>query len=53
MEAGQDVPDSAVEDQIRQMAPNKACTLIYTVSHRKSIHKICNMLWIKSVMCNG
>jgi len=30
LDAGKDVPDSAVEEQIRKMAPNKACTLIYT-----------------------
>lgn len=30
MDAGREVPESAVEERLRQMAPNKCCTLIYT-----------------------
>ena len=30
MEAGRDVPDSAIQDRLKQQAPNKCCSLIYT-----------------------
>jgi hypothetical protein len=29
---GSDVPDSALDERINSQAPNKCCTLIYTVS---------------------
>ncbi len=35
MDLGKDVPDSALAERIKDMAPNKCCTLIYTVSDLK------------------
>lgn len=32
LEVGKAVPDSELEERIRGQAPNKCCTLIYTVS---------------------
>ncbi len=32
MEIGKEVPEEALIDRIRGQAPNKCCTLIYTVS---------------------
>ena len=32
MEAGKDVPDDVLQERINDLAPNKCCTLIYTVS---------------------
>ena len=32
MELGKDVPEEDLIDRIREQAPNKCCTLIYTVS---------------------
>ena len=43
MEAGKDVPDDVLQERINDLAPNKCCTLIYTVSC--TITAICMFLW--------
>jgi len=32
MEVGKEVPDDVLQERINDLAPNKCCTLIYTVS---------------------
>ena len=32
MEFGKEVPDDVLQERINDLAPNKCCTLIYTVS---------------------
>ena len=32
MEVGKEVPDETLQERINELAPNKCCTLVYTVS---------------------
>ena len=41
MKLADDVADSQLQDRIDMQAPNKACTLIYTVSETFFIPTIC------------
>jgi len=59
MEVGKEVPDDVLQERINDLAPNKCCTLIYTVSPFFDIVHVLSWQYYDPVfitqhqMCNG
>lgn len=52
MEVGKEVPDDVLQERINDLAPNKCCTLIYTVSFSFRFSFDLVVLWRLMSLCS-